>query len=76
MKDKLLTKTKKTRGNMYQMRLTISEECNMSREDEAWLCHGRLCNQSFHSLNNMIKGELVRGLPIFEKPKEFAPHAY
>ena len=28
-KGKLLTKTKKTRGNMYQMRLIISEKCRM-----------------------------------------------
>ena len=69
-KDKLFTKTKKTWGNMYQIRLSISEECNMSRKDEAWLWYGRFCHQSFHTLNSMIKGELVRGLPGFEKPKE------
>ena len=69
-KGKLLTKTKKTRGNMYQIRISLSEECNMSREDEAWLWHGRFCHQSFHTLDSVIKGELVRGLPGFEKPKE------
>ena len=69
-KGKLLTKTKKTRGNMYQIKLAISESCNLSREDEAWLWHGRFCHQSFHTLDSMIKGELVRGLPVFEKPKE------
>ena len=67
---KFLTKTKKTWGNMYQTRISISEECNRSREDEAWLWHGRLCHHSFHTLDSMIKGELVRGLPSFEKPKE------
>ena len=55
---------------MYQMRLSKSEECNMSREDKAWLWHGRFCHQSFHTLNRMIKGELVRGLSVFERPKE------
>ena len=55
---------------MYQVKLTISEEYNMSRKDEAWLWHARFCHQSFHTLNSMIKGELVRGLPGFEKPKE------
>ena len=69
-KGKLLTKTKKTRGNMYQIKLAISESCNLSREDESWLWHGRFCHQSFHTLDIMIKGELVRGLPVFEKPKE------
>ena len=69
-KGKLLTKTKKTRGNMYQIKLAISESCNLSREYEAWLWHGRFCHQSFHTLDNMIKGELVRGLPVFEKLKE------
>ena len=69
-KGKFLTKTKKTQGNMYQIRLSISEEFNLKRVDEAWLCHGRFCHQSFHTLDNMIKGKLVRGLPGFEKPKE------
>ena len=67
---KLLTKTKKTRGNMYQIKLSISESCNLSREDEAWLWHGRFCHQSFHTLDSMIKGEFVRSLPVFKKPKE------
>ena len=69
-KGKLLTKMKKTRGNMYQIKLSISESCNLSREDEAQLLHGRFCHQSLYTLDNMIKGELVRGLPMFEKPKE------
>ena len=67
---KLLTKTKKTRGNMYQIKLANSESCNLSREDEAWLWHERLCHQSFYTLDSMIKGKLVRGLPVFDKPKD------
>ena len=69
-KGKLLTKTKKTRGNMYQIKLAISESCNLSREDEAWLWHERLCHQSFYTLDSMIKGKLVRGLPMLDKPKD------
>ena len=55
---------------MYQIKLAINESCNLSREDEAWLWHGRLCHQSFYTLDSMIKGELVRGLHVFEKPKD------
>ena len=55
---------------MYQMKLIISEKCHMSREVEAWLCHGRFCHQSFHTLNSMIKEGLVRGLSAIERPKE------
>ena len=69
-KGRILTKTKKTRGNMYQIKLVISESCNLSREDEAWLWHERLCHQSFFTLDSMIKGKLVRGLPVFDKPKD------
>ena len=35
-KGKLLTKTKKTRGNMYQIKLSISEACNLTRQHEVW----------------------------------------
>ena len=69
-KGKLLTKTKKTQGDMYHMRLIISERCHMSSEDKAWLWHGRFCHQSSHTLESMIKEGMVRGLPSNERPKE------
>ena len=45
--SKLLTK--KTRGNMYQLKININEKSNLIKEDnnEALLWHKRLCHQSF-----------------------------
>ena len=61
---RLMTKTKKTRGNLYQPKINISEKCNLIKEDncEMWLCHKRFCHQSFYTLKDMISGNLVRGL--------------
>ena len=41
---RLLTKTKKTLGNMYKMKIDINERCNLIKEEasEAWLWHKRL----------------------------------
>ena len=64
---RLLTKTKKTSGNMYKMKININESCNLIEEEasEAWLWHKRFCHQSFHTLQDMIRGDLVKGLPQF-----------
>ena len=46
---RLLTKTKKTSGNMYKMNIDINEECNLIKEEEskAWLWHKRFCHRVF-----------------------------
>ena len=73
---KLLTKTKKTSGNMYKMKINISENCNLVEEEAsvAWLWHKRLCHQSFYTLQEMIRGDLVKGLPQFRNPNEVCAH--
>ena len=40
---RLLTKTKKTKGNMYQLKIDIDERCNLIKKDnsKAWLWHNR-----------------------------------
>ena len=63
--DPSLTKTKKTLQNMYKTKININESCNLIEEEmsEAWLGHKRFCHQSFHTLQDMIRGDLVKGLP-------------
>ena len=73
---RLLTKTKKTSGNMYKMKIDIREKCNLIKEEEgeAWLWHKRFCHQSFYTLQEMIRGNLVKGLPQFRNPNEVCAH--
>ena len=73
---RLLTKTKKTLGNMYKMKIDINERCNLIKEEasEAWLWHKRFCHQSFYTLQEMIRGDLVKGLPQFRNPNEVCAH--
>ena len=58
----LLTKTKKTFRNMYKLKININEHCNLieGETSEAWLWHKRFCHQSFHTLQDMIRGNLVK----------------
>ena len=73
---RLLTKTKQTSGNMYKMQIDINERCNLIKEEEneAWLWHKRFCLQSFYTLQDMIRGDLVKGLPQFRSPNEVCTH--
>ena len=73
---RLLTKTKKTLVNMYKMKIDINEECNVIKEEEseAWLWHKRFCHQSFYTLQDIIRGDLVKGLPHFRNPNEVCAH--
>ena len=73
---RLLTKTKKTSGNMYKMKIDINEGCNLIKEEEseAWLWHKRFCHQSFYTPQEMIRGNLVKGLPQFQNPNEVCAH--
>ena len=73
---RLLTKTKKTSGNMSKMKIDINERCNLIKEEasEAWLWHKRFCYQSFYTLQEMIRGDLVKGLPQFQNPNEVCAH--
>ena len=73
---RLLTKTKKTSGNMYKLKININESCNLIEEEasEVWLWHKRFCHQSFHTLQDMIRGDLVKGLPQFRNPNEVCAH--
>ena len=73
---RLLTKTKKISGNMYKLKININERCNSTAEEksEAWLWHKRFCHQSFYTLKDMIRGNLVKGFPYFQNPNEVCVH--
>ena len=64
---RLLTKTKKTLGYMYKLKININERCNLTEEEisEGWLWNKRFSHHSFYSLQDMIRGNLVKGLPNF-----------
>ena len=66
---RLLTKTPKTRGNMYLLKLNIVEHCLLveKNDEEAWLWHRRMCHQSAHTLHGMVKGNHAIGLPSSSK---------
>ena len=66
---RLLTKTSKTRGNMYLLKLNIVEHCLLveKNDEEAWLWHRRMCHQSAHTLHGMLKGNHAIGLPRSSK---------
>ena len=58
---RLLTKTPKTRGNMYLLKLNIVKNCLLVKknDEEAWLWHRRMCHQSAHTVQGMVKGNHV-----------------
>ena len=62
---KQFARIRKTNGNMYLLKLGVSEFCQISREEdqEVWLWHHRFCHQYFRAIDDMRKGEMVRGLP-------------
>ena len=73
---RLLTKTKKTSGSMYKMKININERCNLIEEEasEVWLWHKIFSHQSFQTLQDMIRGNLVKGLPQFRNLDEICDH--
>ena len=62
---KEFAKVQKTKGSMYLLNLNVAESCQISREEdqEGWLWHHCLCHQNFCAMNELRRGELVRGLP-------------
>ena len=64
-KGKQFAKVRKTKGSMYLLNLNVAESCQISREEdqEVWLWHHRLCHQNFRVMNELRRGEMVRGLP-------------
>ncbi|KAI3758667.1 hypothetical protein L6452_06238 [Arctium lappa] len=65
----------KRRGDLYLMdfKSTNREEklCLVSsKNEEAWLWHNRFCHLNFHTLNKLVKLELVSGLPSIRFDKD------
>ena len=50
---------------MYLLKLGVSEFCQITQEEdqEAWQWHHRFCHQNFRAIDDMRKGDMVRGLP-------------
>ena len=67
---------KTTLGNMYKMKIDISERCNLIKEEasEAWLWNKRFCHLSFYTLKEMLRGDQVKVLPQFRNPNEVCAH--
>ena len=61
---KQFARIRKTNGSMCLLKLGVSEFCQISREEdqEVWLWHPRFCHQNFCVIDDMRKGEMVRGL--------------
>ena len=65
---KLLTKTPKTRGNIYLLKLNIENCCLVEKNDEeAWLWHRKMFHQSAHTLHDIVRGNHAIGLPHSSK---------
>ena len=66
---RLLTKTLKTKGKMYSMKLNIPQQCFLieKNNEESLLWNGRMCHQSAHTLQDMIRGNHSSGLPHVSK---------
>ena len=62
---KQFERIRKTNGSMYLLKLGVSEFCQISREEEqeVWLWHHRFFHQNFRTIDDMRKGDMVRGLP-------------
>ena len=61
---RFLTKTMKTKGDINQLKINISEKCNLTEDNkEPSLRHKRFCDRSFYTLQDIIRWNLVRGLP-------------
>ena len=56
---------RKTNGSMYLLKLGVFVFCQILREEdqEVWLWHHRFYHQNFRAIDDMRKGEMVRGLP-------------
>ena len=67
---RLLTKTIKTKGNMYLLKLNIVEHCLLvENNDEVWLCHRTMCHESSHTLQDMMSGNHAIKVPYSSKFK-------
>ncbi|KAI3692682.1 hypothetical protein L6452_32503 [Arctium lappa] len=58
----------KIRGDLYLMHFKSINKYEKlclvsSKNEEAWLWHNRFCHLNFHTLDKLVKLELVKGLP-------------
>ena len=62
----LVAKVQRSEGRLYLLKLNVVDQCLVTTEDnsENWLLHSRFGHISFHSLKEMSKWKLVKGLPL------------
>ena len=69
-------KEERKRGECQHLRGNRNEDqrYGIRETSEAWLWHKRFCHQSFQTLQGMIRGDLVKGLPQFRNLDEVCAH--
>ena len=66
-RGRVFSRIRKSRGSMYLIKLHVPESCQITREEQdgVWLWHHWLCHQSFRTIDDMRRTEMVNGLPNF-----------
>ena len=60
----------RSEGRLYLLKINVVDQCLVTTEDssENWLWHSRFGHINFHSLQEMSKRKLVKGLPLISAP--------
>ena len=64
---RLLTRIKRSSGQLYLLKLYTIENCLQVSEDATWKWHQRYGHLTFDSLISLSSKNMVRGLPIMHK---------
>ena len=67
---RLVAEMQRSEGRLYLLKLNVVDQCLVTTEDssENWLWHSRFGHINFHSLQEMSKRKLVKGLPLISAP--------
>ena len=67
---RLVAEVQRSEGRLYLLKLKVVDQCLVTTEDssENWLWHSRFGHINFHSLQEMSKRKLVKGLPLISAP--------
>ena len=66
----LVAEVQRSEGRLYLLKLNVVDQCLVATEDssENWLWHSCFGHINFHSLQEMSKRKLVKGLPLISAP--------
>ena len=67
---RLVAEVQRLEGRLYFLKLNVVDQCLVTTEDRSknWLWHSRFGHINFHSLKEMSKRKLVKGLPLISAP--------